>query len=259
MAEERIRENEAYLNSLPDVRNLLTEFVLAVLKEKPKDVKAFARKHFSNSEHMNGNGSVATQMNGTDLHAPLVIVGPSGVGKGTLIARLMQEFSSEFGFSVSHTTRKPREGEVHGKHYYFTNHDEVRKHVAEGRFIEHAEVHGNIYGTSHDAVRNVQQSGKVCIFDIDVQGMEALKKTSLKPNTLFIKPPSHEELERRLRNRGTESEEAIQKRLSNAQKELLHLEKPGVVHQTIINDDLEETYLQLKKQILKWYPHLIRD
>ena len=135
----------------------------------------------------------------------------------------------------------------------------MREGVAKGLFIEHAEVHGNIYGTSFDAVSLVQQDGKICVLDIDVQGLEAVKKTHLRPKTIFIAPPSHQELEKRLRSRGSETEESIQKRLANAHHELAHLSKPGVVHYTLINDDLEKAYAQLKSLLLEWYPHLKQD
>jgi guanylate kinase len=242
--EARIRENEKYLADHAEVKDIVKGFLAALLKDKPSNVFAFTKDHFSKLQPKDVK------------HAPLVIVGPSGVGKGTLITRLMNEFSTHFGFSVSHTTRNPREGEVHGVHYHFASHEEVRNGVSQGLFIEHAEVHGNIYGTSYTAVGQVQESGKICILDIDVQGMEAMKRTHLNPRTIFIAPPSHEELEKRLRGRGTESEENIQKRLANAHKELLHLSKDGAVHHTIVNDDLQEAYQKLRQKIVEWYPHL---
>jgi len=246
---QRLRDNEEYLAQHPQVKKVLADFLVNVLQDKPEDVEEYARSYFK--ERKTGPKS--------DLHAPLVIVGPSGVGKGTLINRLMQEFSDHFGFSVSHTTRKPRPGEVHGQHYHFSSYEEVKDGVMKGLFIEHAEVHGNIYGTSYEAVGTVQQNGKICVLDIDVQGMEAMKRTHLKPKTLFIAPPSHEELEKRLRGRGTESEESVQKRLANAMHEIMHLSKPGAVHHTIVNDDLEQAYEKLKEQLFHWYPHLKKD
>jgi guanylate kinase len=269
--QERITENEAYLSAHPEVKEIVAGFLLSLLKEKPHNVTEYAAKYFTTTKPsasppvVNGNNGVITnghrpvQAAVVVGHAPLVIVGPSGVGKGTLITRLMKEFSDHFGFSVSHTTRKPREGEQHGIHYHFTNHDEMRHGVSKGLFIEHAEVHGNIYGTSYHAVGNVQDAGKICLLDIDVQGMEAMKRTHLAPKTIFIAPPSHEELEKRLRGRGTESEESIQKRLTNARKEVEALSQPGMVHYTIVNDDLEDAYNKLKQKLTEWYPHLHQE
>lgn len=102
-----------------------------------------------------------------DCPKPIVISGPSGVGKGTLISKLMKEFPSTFGFSVSHTTRFPRVGEKDGVHYHFTDRDTMENDLKEGKFLESAAVHGNLYGTSIDAVEAVTDSGKVCAYYTD--------------------------------------------------------------------------------------------
>lgn len=157
----------------------------------------------------------------SDPLRPVVFCGPSGVGKGTLIEMLQKRFpNDQFGFSVSHTTRQPREGEKDGVHYNFTTVDQIKKDIEAGKFIEYAEVHGKYYGTSVAAVEDVQKAGKICILDIDVQGVQKVKKSSLNPIYIFISPPSREELEKRLRGRGTETEEQIKVRLANASKEL---------------------------------------
>jgi guanylate kinase len=123
-------------------------------------------------------------------------------------------------FSISHTTRKPREGEKDGVHYNFTTVDEIKKEIEAGKFVEYAEVHGNYYGTSVAAVQTVQEQGKICLLDIDIQGAQNVKKSDLDALYIFIAPPSMEELERRLRGRGTESEDAIVRRLGNAKAEM---------------------------------------
>lgn len=242
-ATHQMNSNQAYLDAHPELKPLLAQFVREVLVARPDNLVEFAAQHFSQQA--------------TTKPAPLVIVGPSGVGKGTLINMLMKEFGQDaLGFSVSHTTRAPRPGEEHGVHYHFASHTEIRTQVDNGEFLEYAEVHGNIYGTSYHAVSRVQQQGKICILDIDVQGMQAMKKTALQPKTLFISPPSHEELEQRLRTRGTEKEEAILKRLQNAHEEMRILSDDGAVDHRIVNDNLEEAYAKLKQQLLEWYPHL---
>mmetsp|Transcript_45825 Transcript_45825/g.74774 ORF Transcript_45825/g.74774 Transcript_45825/m.74774 type:complete len:317 (-) Transcript_45825:129-1079(-) len=178
---------------------------------------------------------------------PIVLAGPSGVGKGTLIQRLMEEYPLKFGFSISHTTRNPRPGEKNGVQYHFVTKEEFEKLKPD--MIEWAAVHNNMYGTSTQAVRDVISQGKVCILDIDVQGAEAVKRTNLNPFLIFIKPPSLEILEKRLRGRGTETEEAIQNRLKNAQKELDASTKPGLFEKILVNDDLEVAYKELKAAI----------
>lgn len=181
---------------------------------------------------------------------PVVVCGPSGVGKGTLLGRLLGEHPDQFGFSVSHTTRQPRPGEVDGVHYHFCRKEDMEKMIAEGGFIEYARVHANIYGTSIAAVKAVSEQGKTCLLDIDVQGAELVKKTDLDARFVFVAPPSFSDLEKRLRGRGTESEDKIQLRLTNARAELSYLEKPAFFDAIIVNDDVERAYAQLKAVLL---------
>eukprot|EP00124_Ichthyophonus_hoferi_P004546 Ihof_evm2s515 gene=Ihof_evmTU2s515 len=130
----------------------------------------------------------------------LLCFGPSGAGKSTLLKKLFAEFPNAFGFSVSHTTRQPRAGEQPGKDYHFVTREELLAEVAKGMFIEHAEFSGNIYGTSQQSVKDVLDQGKLCVLDIDVQGVEILKKSFLHGETVyvFIRPPTIEALESRL-------------------------------------------------------------
>jgi len=178
------------------------------------------------------------------------VCGPSGVGKGTLLNRLMAEYPDEFGFSVSHTTRAPRAGEQDGVHYNFCDKAKMEAMIANGEFIEYARVHNNIYGTSIAAVRAVSGAGKTCLLDIDVQGADSVKKTNLNARFLFVSPPSFADLETRLRGRGTEDEEKIQLRLKNAHGEMAYLEKPNFFDSVIVNDNLEHAYAKLKETLL---------
>jgi guanylate kinase len=182
---------------------------------------------------------------------PLVIVGPSGVGKGTLIAMLQREFPDKFGFSVSHTTRSPRPGEVNGVHYNFVDKIEMERDVSSGKFLEYANVHQNMYGTSFASVKRVTKAGKVCLLDIDVQGAELVKKSGMDAAYVFIAPPSMEELERRLRGRGTETEDAVLKRLANARIEMAAKDKPGFYDAVIVNTDVDKAYEALKDVIAR--------
>ena len=125
----------------------------------------------------------------------------------------------------------------------------MEKEIAEGKFIEHANVHGNIYGTSFASVLKVANSNKICILDIDVQGVQQEMKSGMKAEFVFIKPPSFEELSRRLRGRGTDSPEAVELRLKNCQHELEMAETLGFTH-VIVNNNLDEAYQQLRSIIL---------
>ncbi|XP_044506464.1 guanylate kinase 1-like [Mangifera indica] len=178
---------------------------------------------------------------------PIVISGPSGVGKGTLISLLMNEFQSMFGFSVSHTTRKPRELEKDGVHYHFTERSVMEKEIKDRKFLEFASVHGNLYGTSIEAVEVVADARKRCILDIDVQGARSVRAGSLEAIFIFICPPSMEQLEERLRARGTETEEQILKRLRNAKAEIEQGKTSGIFDHILYNDKLDECYENLKK------------
>ncbi|BFG38134.1 hypothetical protein CerSpe_244080 [Prunus speciosa] len=177
---------------------------------------------------------------------PVVISGPSGVGKGTLISMLMKEYPSMFGFSVSHTTRAPRAMEKDGVHYHFIERSAMEKEIEDGKFLEFASVHGNLYGTSVEAVEVVADDGKRCILDIDVQGARSVRASSLEAIFIFVCPPSMEELEKRLRARGTETEEQVRKRLRNAKAEIEQGQSSGIFDHMLYNDNLEECYKSLK-------------
>ena len=185
----------------------------------------------------------------------LVVAGPSGVGKGTLIKRLMDENPGKFGFSVSHTTRDPRPGEIDGVHYHFSTVREVQSMIAAGEFIEHAEVHGNYYGTSHAAVRAVAKKGQVCVLDIDVQGVQSVAsawRTEPQPLFLFVQPTSMEALEARLRGRGTEDGAKVAKRMAGAAREMEFFKSAAgqtLFDATIVNDDLEKAFGELKEVV----------
>ncbi len=172
---------------------------------------------------------------------PLVICAPSGAGKSTLISMLRREFDLQF--SISCTTRAPREGEQDGRDYFFIGKEDFEARREEGFFAEWAEVHGNYYGTPIGAVQQKLDEGCDIVFDIDVQGAAQLRLSLPLARFAFILPPSLEELERRLRLRGTESEASLQTRLSNARSEIMQCHWFDAL---IVNDDLEEAYAELR-------------
>jgi len=182
---------------------------------------------------------------------PIVVAGPSGVGKGTLIQKLLTEYPEQFAFSVSHTTRAPRSGELNGVHYWFVDRDQFEKILSEGGFIESNEYNGNLYGTSHMAVKSVADQGRTCLFDVDINGVISFKtaKFDQQPRFLFLSPPGDQPLavlEQRLRGRGTESEESLKRRLTQAKYELRFRDIPHFFDRIIINDDLDKAYAEFK-------------
>ena len=176
----------------------------------------------------------------------LVLSAPSGAGKSTLTHKLLTEFPN-FGYSVSCTTRQPRAGEVDGRDYHFISHSEFERLRAENWFAEWAEVHGNYYGTPLGPVRGMLEAGKDVIFDIDVQGAAQLKLSLAEALFVFILPPSMNELEKRLRTRGTDSEETIARRLANAAGEMAEARWYDAL---VVNDDLDKAYDALRATYL---------
>lgn len=171
----------------------------------------------------------------------LVICAPSGAGKTTLVNRLIAEFPLEF--SISCTTRAPRGEEKDGVDYIFLDRETFLQRRERGFFAEWAEVHGNFYGTPLEPVRERLKQGKDMLFDIDVQGAAQLSLTLPEARFAFILPPSMAELERRLRGRGTDSDEAIAVRLANARAEIMNSHWFDAM---IVNDDIDKAYDQLR-------------
>ena len=172
----------------------------------------------------------------------LVLVGPAGVGKGSLVRQILSA-NSDFLLSVSATTRKPRPGEVDGVHYHFIGRDEFQKMISEGSFLEYATVHGSdYYGTPRSEIERASKTGKHLVLEIDLQGARQIRGKTEDSVSFFVLPPSSEELENRLRGRGTETEEQIQTRLRTAQNELAAASEFDF---QIINDELASTALRI--------------
>lgn len=166
----------------------------------------------------------------------IVVSAPSGAGKTTLIRNLLK-INSELKFSVSTTTRERRSDETEGESYYFVSEEEFNGLIEKDEFIEWAPVHGNYYGTTKKEVDRIRNSGHIPIFDVDVQGSRSLREKMPSAVFIFIVPPSLEVLEKRLRDRKTESEESIQTRLKNAREELREYRKFDYI---IINKSFDE-------------------
>ncbi|KAL7529973.1 hypothetical protein ACHAWF_003179 [Thalassiosira exigua] len=225
---------------------------------------------------------------------PLVVCGPSGVGKGTIISKFMEgkKYAEKFGFNVSHTTRAPRPGEIDGVHYHFVSREFMLEKIESGSFfIEHAEVHGNIYGTSWTSIFDVSNEiesnnyDRQCLLDIDVKGVQSIKdfqcqqqypkrelvmknngsypqhlsasENGLLPvldaKFIFIAPPSIEVLRKRLVDRGTETPATLERRYLNAKAELEYGMKPGNFDAIVVNDDLDQALNQFVDAVDSMY------
>ena len=176
----------------------------------------------------------------------VVVSGPSGVGKGTICKKIMELINAKF--SVSTTTRSPREGEVEGKDYFFVTKDEFKRKIAEGEFLEYNIYNDNYYGTSKQVIFDMINNGINALLEIDVNGAFNIKKKFPEALLIYIAPPSMEVLRQRLIDRGTEEVTVIENRLKIAEEELKRVDFYDYV---IVNDDLDEAVSQVKDCILK--------
>ena len=172
-----------------------------------------------------------------------ILSAPSGAGKSSLISALLKQDSLRLmQVSVSHTTRQPRLGEVDGQHYHFVTVESFKKQIAKHEFYEYAEVFGNFYGTSETAIDEQLAKGIDVFLDIDWQGAQQVRMKKPDVTTIFISPPSKEELEIRLRSRGQDSEEVIESRMAQAKAECSHYQEFDYI---IVNDDFEQALVDL--------------
>ncbi len=173
----------------------------------------------------------------------IILSSPSGAGKSTLARRLM-DWDPTLSFSVSATTRAPREGEVDGQHYHFVDESKFKDMVIQGEMLEHAHVFGNFYGSPSEPVRKAIETGRDVLFDVDWQGEVQIRNSSLASHSLsiFILPPSIKELRARLEGRGQDDAATIAKRMQKSWDEISHW---GSYDYVLINDDLEETAQRL--------------
>jgi guanylate kinase len=186
-----------------------------------------------------------------------VISAPSGSGKTTLVQKLIRSFF-DLRFSVSYTTRGPRGAERDGVDYHFVTRDEFQEKIRKGEFLEWAEVHGNLYGTSKVETERIRTGGQDILLDVDVQGADQVRKAEPEAVTMFVMPPSFQVLEERLRGRKQDSPEVIEGRLAGARREI---DRYRDYHYVLVNDGIEETAELLKSIVLaeRARPHLLEE
>jgi guanylate kinase len=180
----------------------------------------------------------------SSAHKPLVYIisAPSGSGKSTLVNELLKSVH-DLDFSISYTTRAPRGSETNGKQYYFVSRPEFEKMIRDGDFLEHAEFDGNYYGTSGRFLREAEQDGRDLLLDIDVQGAAQIQQKIPDATSIFILPPDRKTLEERLRKRGEDREEVIERRLIAASREIENYDRYNYI---LVNNILEESSAMLQ-------------
>ena len=185
-----------------------------------------------------------TSLAGTRRGLLIILSSPSGAGKSTLAGRLMA-WDTSLSFSVSATTRPPRSGELDGREYYFRERADFVDMIDAGEMLEHAEVFGNLYGSPRAPVQEAIEAGRDVIFDIDWQGGQQVRNSTLSKDvvSIFILPPSIAELDRRLRARGQDSPDVIATRMAQSEAEISHWAEYDYV---LVNEDIDETEAKLK-------------
>ena len=184
---------------------------------------------------------------GARRHGSLIVISaPSGTGKSSLVKRLLAAVP-DIVFSVSATTRAPRAGEVDGREYHFLDRPAFEALIAKGELLEHAHVHGNLYGTPRGPVEHDRDAGRDVLLDIDVQGARQVVGSDPGAHLVFVAPPSRQELERRIRSRGLDPADAIERRMKNAAGEMAEMRR---FHRVIVNDDLDRAAAELATVVL---------
>jgi len=253
-----ILDTMAFNNALTrGLRPKTTKWALSALSAPNPDPMPSRQRPIRIETSMFGSSSSTPKQHDDKTLKPLIVCGPSGVGKGTIIEKYMSELGGKekFAFTVSHTTRNPRPGEVNDVHYHFTDIPSIKSSIARDEFLEHAEVHGNWYGTSLKSLSFVQEAeNKLPMLDIDIQGVKSIKAWEEKQSLgevsddipkldakfIFVAPPSLDTLKARLSARGTETPESLERRTKNAFDEVEYGMEEGNFNAIIVNDDLDE-------------------
>lgn len=248
-------ENANYLTQHGDFHEILDDFVGEIFRQKPKDILGFGANYFNKRVKATG-AAEEMKSSARGKLKPLVLCGPSGAGKGELIKSLVEAYPRHFSYSVSHTTRPPRPDEEDGVRYWFCSQDQMKLDIDKGRYFEHAYIQGAYYGTTYQAIEDTQANDKVCIIDVDSQGVQNIKSSDLACTYMFISPSAIEDLEENLKKRSYETEESINKRLGQARGEIAFGMEKGNFDAVVVVANAEQSFEDAINLISEWYPML---
>jgi guanylate kinase len=222
-----IESHEEYILSHPEIREVLNDFLSSVLLHKPDDVFVYAKEYFH-------------PFNPTPLRGkPFILVGPSGVGKDTLLTEVLKKYQGIFERKISYTTRTPKKHEKNQGNYYLISREEFQKKIESRDFVEYKEINGNLYGTCKKELKRISDAGRIPIIEVDVRGAIDINKTGLEGNFLFVYPPSFEELRKRIGNR-IETEEEFKKRIEASITEIELANNSVLFTNRLVNDKLDK-------------------
>ncbi len=241
--ETLVEDNYNFLTQRPEIKQLLNDYMANILLHKPDDVFKFTKDYFS---------ILADKPN---ISKVLTIVGPSGVGKGGLIKRLCQEFP-QMAYSCSHTTREKRTNEVEGEDYYFVSKEKFLDLIIKNELIEHNVFLDYYYGTTKSEVKRLTSVDKIVIMEIDVNGANSIYSSGIDSNYIGFLPPAQDLVRARLKKRGGDTAEQINKRLELGESETSQIQNSSFYNYRIVNDVFETCYEELRNAVLALYPWL---
>ena len=222
-----IESHEEYILSHPEIREVLNDFLSSVLLHKPDDVFVYAKEYFH-------------PFNPTPLRGkPFILVGPSGVGKDTLLTEVLKKYEGIFERKISYTTRPQKKHEKNQGNYYLITREEFQKKIEARDFVEFKEINGYLYGTCKKELKRISDAGRIPIIEVDVRGAIDINKTGLEGNFLFVYPPSFEELRKRIGNR-IETEEEFKKRIEASITEIELANNSVLFTNRLVNDKLDK-------------------
>ena len=210
----------------------------------------------SSTANKEENTNAAAGSNSTDKNKILVVVGPSGAGKDSVMNLEVENHKDQFQRAVTHTTREKREGEKEGVDYYFVTKDEFTKMKDNNEFVETNEYNENYYGLSKKELEKGQKSDKICYCIIDINGANAIQKLGIPANFVSVVTSDEKELEKRLQKRATETKEQVKGRLETAKKELKEIKDNALFNMKVVNDNLKDAANSFDNQLKNLYPQL---